>query len=286
MRIPFSAEFLVACLLAFASAIRGYAQCVTCHDLSTSSVGWGTSPDPALCGPQCSNLKDKACQENCNPALDATATFDNSLNPRLLVEQHGGKLLVKAVIPGSPAAKADIRRGDEISSVNGIVPGRSCKLTTWASRESNISALTLRRNGVKTTVELILVPIYQLARALWTGVSPNTSLASEYSLGFTWEAGSGYLQITGLLVGSAAAKSGLVVGDRIVFINSRPALNDDSLNKIRPSESHYGVRLDVIRNGKAKTVTVQSTSLLDVLSTVSESDVLKAAQLPVLAAFR
>jgi predicted metalloprotease with PDZ domain len=265
-----SISFLTGLVFILAAVAITSAQCVTCHDFDTQNGGWTASPNPAICGPDCSIYKDKACEPNCSPTV--SVNFEDSLNPGLLVEQRKGRLLVKTVIPDSPAAEAGLRRGDEILSVNGIAPGRSCVFSTWSSRDlASISKVTVERDRRKLQVQLKLLPVYELARNLWLGTPSAASKGGRYSLGLALESGDGYFRVTGLLQGGPAAKSGLIVGDRIVSINSHQVSEAQAFDSLKPADGRFGVILGVIRNGAVRAISVDSVSLVDALSGVSES---------------
>jgi len=261
-------------------------ECVKCHDGNGASEGWKESPDLTVCGLQCQNIKDKACQMDCVNAdtVPAGPGFDSALNPGLLIEQRGGKLLVLSVIPESPAAQAGIRSGDEITSVNGTLPGRSCTLTTWRSRDSAaVSVITLRREGVARKVELALLPMRQFEARLWTGAQPRDAVADQFSVGLTWEADANAIRVTGLLLGGAAARAGVALGDRIVSIDSRGAADESALADLQPRDRRYAVKLGVIRKGRVNEISVESTSLIEALSAVSSSETRASAGLSVVA---
>lgn len=278
----FSWAWLLAFALSSSNSWAQQVQCVTRHDHQTTGGGWFFSPNPASCGPQCQNIQNKQCRMNCIPTAPADSSFGENLNPGMLVEQRAGKLLVRAVIPASPAARAGIQKGDEITSINGIAPGTSCKLTTWSSRESaGRSVVTIQRPGVTEKLELALLPIQELARRLWTGSEPREVLGDLFSFGMTWNVGVNEIQITGLLQGGAAARSGLVLGDRIVSIDSQPA--NSALISLLPRDRRQMIKLGVIRDGKTREISVEPASLIESLSAFANDAPETSVTLPIIA---
>ena len=259
-------------------------QCLTCHDFIASSEGWFQSPDPGLCGTDCQNIRDKACRSNCIVTAPVGVGFDAALNPGLLVEQRGGKLLVQGVVPGSSADEAGVLIGDEIAAINGSIPGRSCSLTTWSSRESaTASVVTLRRDGATKNIALTLQPMREFAALLWRPSQINVPLGDEFSLGMTWDVGANDIRVAALLQGGAAARSGLLVGDRIVSIDARPAIGGSAIARLQARECRFAVKLGVLRDGSVNEIAVASASLLDALSAFSGSAAPESAHLRVTA---
>jgi len=210
--------------------------------------------------------------------------LDAALSPGLLVEQRGGKLLVQGVVPGSSADEAGVLKGDEIAAINGLVPGRSCSLTTWSSRESaTASVVTLRRDGATKNIALSLRPMREFAARLWIPSPINVPLGDEFSLGMTWDVGANDIRVAALLHGGAAARSGLLVGDRIVSIDSRPAIGRAVLASLQARDRRFAVKLGVVRDGSVNEIAVESASFLDALSAFSGSAAPKSARLRVTA---
>jgi membrane-associated protease RseP (regulator of RpoE activity) len=98
-----------------------------------------------------------ACRDFCHGLLAKLEA--NNLHPGILVWQKTGRLLVKAVIPHSPAEEAGIVAGDEIISVNGMEPGSGCILRGWEfERNPGFTILAIRHQSAVRVVQIQLAP--------------------------------------------------------------------------------------------------------------------------------
>ena len=168
---------MLAATLLSALATTCFAQsCVTCHDFSSSGGGWTSSP-----GVTCSGSGDCTRAQNCSTGIEEDACSSGAgrscrgsadSNPGLFLEQHGGRLLVAAVAPNSPAKAAGVAVGDEVVEINGTSPSRSGARSTWASdRNPSVTEVVIRRNGQTRRLSLQLLTWRELA-FLAIGVNP------------------------------------------------------------------------------------------------------------------
>ncbi|WP_299805814.1 Do family serine endopeptidase [uncultured Shewanella sp.] len=133
--------------------------------------------------------------------------------------QHGG--FINEVMPDSAAAKAGIKVGDIIVSVN----GRSIKsFQELRAKVATMGAGTkvefgLIRDGDEETVTAVLGESTQAAEAAAGAVHPMLQGAKLET------AGSSGVEITDVAQGSPAAASGLIKGDIIVGVNRTKVKN-------------------------------------------------------------
>ncbi|MCG9728543.1 DegQ family serine endoprotease [Shewanella sp. Isolate13] len=155
--------------------------------------------------------------------------------------QHGG--FINEVMPDSAAAKAGIKVGDIIVSVN----GRSIKsFQELRAKVATMGAGTkvefgLIRDGDKETVTAILGESTQAAEAAAGAVHPMLQGAKLEN------ASSSGIELTDVAQGSPAAMSGLIKGDIIVGVN-RTKVNNLKALKSALKEQKGSVALKIRRD--------------------------------------
>jgi len=128
--------------------------------------------------------------------------------------------LVTQVLPGTPAERAGIKRGDVLLSFNGK-PVRSVKelqLLVASSALAKKIPVEVLREGTRLTLEVIIVareentaPVAQV---------PETDAMPWLGMSFA-ESGGGVL-VTEVAPGSVAANAGVQPGDRVMAVNRHP----------------------------------------------------------------
>ena len=130
-------SFLVGiCLSVVLATPSAFSQliCVTCYGDFKVSNGFFTSQ---VCNPRV------ICPGSLGSRVaPLSASFLESPNPGIVARQENGKLLVVAVLKGSPATVAGVRTGDEILTINGKIPGTaSCKRSAGWSTDGLTTSL-------------------------------------------------------------------------------------------------------------------------------------------------
>jgi regulator of sigma E protease len=149
--------------------------------------------------------------------------------------------VVGAVTPDSPAAKADIRRGDRILTV----AGRS--VDTWeefflaiATRPNRELTVTLTRQGS------------ELARQVTPGTVPD----SKYEIGDIGVWPDAHPNVPRVTPGEPAAKAGIQPGDVILDINGEPIVLPTQLVAIIGKNTGNPINITVRRDGQRRSFTV------------------------------
>ncbi|HXT40451.1 MAG TPA: trypsin-like peptidase domain-containing protein [Candidatus Angelobacter sp.] len=129
-------------------------------------------------------------------------------------------LAVTDVEPGSPAAKAGLQKGDEITQVNGRTPGSFIQCIELISASSDHEAiLAVRRNGERKDIRVRMVPLSQLVRQK-LGASVQELDKDELAESFGFHRGEGLL-VADVEQGGPAARAELQRGYLITAIDGR-----------------------------------------------------------------
>jgi membrane-associated protease RseP (regulator of RpoE activity) len=215
--VPMRSFLVGICLSVVLATPSAFSQllCVTCYGDFKVNNGYFTSQ---VCNPHviCPGSR----------VAPLSASFLESPNPGIVARQENGKLLVVAVLKGSPATVAGVRTGDEILAINGKIPGTaSCKQSAGWSTDGLTTSLVLRRGSEDIPLKLAVMRLGSLLLAsskltLASASSRDAFMTSApFTFGFAWTQESGYVEVDEILSGSPAQAAGLSVGDRIVSIN-------------------------------------------------------------------
>ncbi|MGH6874809.1 MAG: Do family serine endopeptidase [Aestuariivirgaceae bacterium] len=165
--------------------------------------------------------------------------------------------LVSDVTPSSPAAKAGIKTGDTVVSVDGadILEPKDLARRIAQIKPGKPAELTLVRDGkqTKVSVEIGTMPADLDAAALTKSPTEKPEPANLASLGLTVEpsaSGDG-LTITAIESGSSAEERGLRVGDTILQLNGTDVSSLQDLRQELESASKTGQKkvLMLVRSG-------------------------------------
>lgn len=151
-------------------------------------------------------------------------------------------LRIKSVDPGSAAAAAGLRPGDSIEQFNGYRIDGRVDFRTVVIAARNPVAVRLRRPGT--------------AKPLRVGLRLK---GDPYRVGVTWDADSAEpecVYLRRVVPGTAAAKAGLKVADRIYAVNGRRVLGSDEFHKLIATEE-ASLRMTVERAGVIRVVTLR-----------------------------
>jgi serine protease Do len=170
--------------------------------------------------------------------------LDDSLAPSLGLPKDSGEI-VRAVVPGGPAARAGLRQGDVIVSVNGrpVTPDQSVSFLVANSAVGSRIPLEIIRGGRRQIVNVVVTqrpteeqlatingtndgpaqtpggdPAVVPQRALGLSLAP---LTPELARAANLPAGAHGVIITAVDPNSAAAEEGLQRGDLIVSVGNQ-----------------------------------------------------------------
>jgi S1-C subfamily serine protease len=129
-------------------------------------------------------------------------------------------MTVTEVEPESPAGKAGLQNGDEITEVNGRTPGSFIQCIELISASPNHEAiLAVRRNGERKEIRARMVPLSQLVRQK-LGASVQELDKDELAESFGFRRGEGLL-VAEVEQGGPAARAELQRGYLITAIDGR-----------------------------------------------------------------
>jgi predicted metalloprotease with PDZ domain len=221
------------------------------------------------------NPKGKCLNSECSElcVLSVSAISRGDLTPGFMTNQKSGSLVVVAVVPHSPAQRADVRVGDELLSVDGIsAPFKGDKRPTWQSATTHL--IILRRDRELLSKEVASVSTDALIASLPALTDPLTPVefsgnfrsplrAAPFMSGLKVHRDGTDLVVDSVLLGSPAAEAGIRPGD---------VLSDVGLAPARVQYSSYREILDlrVKRGYNARHVKVKFASLTDILDGSSE----------------
>jgi len=148
--------------------------------------------------------------------------------------------VVGVVAAGSPAAGADIRAGDRITTVAGH------RVDTWdrfftevASRPNREVKIELTRDGVELTRR----------------VTPTTAPGkTRYELGGIGVAPNVRPQLVSITPGDPGDRAGLKADDVILQVNGEPILNPQQLRDVIARHPEDPITLEILRSGSTQTV--------------------------------
>jgi regulator of sigma E protease len=152
--------------------------------------------------------------------------------------------VVGAVTPDSPAAKADLRRGDRILTVAGR------RIDTWdqfflavGTRPNREVTITFSRDG----------------RELTRQVTPMAAPASKYEIGWVGALPDAHPNVPRVTPGEPADKAGIKPGDVILEINGEPIVMPAQLVEIIGRNTGNPITVSVRRDGQRRNFTVVPT---------------------------
>lgn len=257
---------LAASALPAPSFAQGY--CTSCHDYATYD-GWMTSPTSCTQAKTCFSAR---------PPL----AYADLLQPGVLTEQRSGRLYVAAVVVASPASSVGLRVGDEIVSVNDVLPGTSCTEMTWDSPTSpGTTRMIVNRNGRELAFSVSLKPTAVLVAEAWkaslaggqavpAAVRPHDIKAlmglGPYLAGITIGRHDNDLQIVDVLPGSPAAAMDILSGDHLIAVDG-VRVNEDSVSvaKLNASAQRTTFALTLLRGSRERTVHITTEGVSQLL---------------------
>lgn len=143
------------------------------------------------------------------------------------------------ITANSPAARANLQVGDLLLAVNGT------------PIDSTITAQDLLGNNTGKTVQLTI------DRAGSQSTFPVTLNPSKPALGVVLDAAVAPVRVAAPAAGSAAAQSGLLVGDVVTAVNGKPTPSTLAINAILAALQNGTVTLTVTRNGATQDLQAQ-----------------------------
>jgi len=138
-------SLFVANALVIVCASRIQAQCVVCGGDYQTCYGYGNSGNGLHCTVTCS----------CGLAR---VGYLDTLHPGLFMKDENGKRIVESVIPASPAAKAGLRPGDVILSINSGAQHSCGQGWAWSSA-SHSTVISVERGDKTRQYRVPLAPI-------------------------------------------------------------------------------------------------------------------------------
>lgn len=195
------------------------------------------------------------------PALAAPGGF---LGVYLVEDERGRDgALVEEVAPDSPAAKAELRKGDRIVAVDGTPTPNSKALIGILTRGSAGQKLSLRvsRDGWERTLEVTLAGREPAAARAPTPPAPRPQGESGFLGVFLRQGPQGEAVVDGVRDGSPAAQAGLQSGDVVKTVDGRevrdPSAFVATLGALPPG---HKVKLGIRRGGAlGRDITVEAT---------------------------
>ena len=162
---------------------------------------------------------------------------------------------VVSVDPNSPAAKADIAKGDLFTQVEGtpIANQRDFFYQIRPRYAGETLTLTVRRGDATLSREVTLVDQLRPYVAGFLGVLPEPVARSDDA---------GGMQIRFVYPNSPAARADLRSGDRITRMGeSAIASNEDALTAMQAVPAGTAVELEIVRDGQSRTLTIEAAAL-------------------------
>jgi len=178
-------------------------------------------------------------------------------------------LVVADVVKDSPAAKAGIKKGDRLLTVAGVKMNRFAQLSREIARKPPGTKVTVEvRRGDETltltatladrpgtveapTGDVEVIPVFGPPR-LGIQFQP---LSGDLAKHFGVPDGRGVL-VAAVEPGSPAAKGGVKVGDCLVAVEKEPVADGSALRALLRKHAGKSVTLDLIRDRKPISVTV------------------------------
>jgi regulator of sigma E protease len=154
-------------------------------------------------------------------------------------------VVVGAIAPDSPAAKADLRQGDRVLAVN------DRDVETWeqfllaiGSRPNREVSIKLLRNGT------------QLTKTLTTVVAQSQSRFEVGDIGIMPDV---HPHVPSVVSGDPAEKGGIKPGDIVLAVEGEPITFSSQLKEAIAKRPNQPITFAILRNGQTQKVVVQST---------------------------
>ena len=252
--------------------------CVTCHDFATNDDGYKSS------------VIDCSAPMNCFRVLKpAEKGYLDTLHPGFFLKREPGSFRVSEALSYSPASRQDaVRRGDRILRINGFTTKFYSEDYGWDAGGANRGSclLEIERTGDVKQVRVALRTVRSLLNEAWStrysGQRPiqgmNWIPAPElggiegaYTAGINWWPRDNFLEISDVLVGSPAHRSGIQVGDRITLIEGRPVVATES-EKLLPGPKPTMVRIEVERQDERRVAAIEKIGLSTLLYSIAQME--------------
>ena len=231
---------------------------LTIGTISTQAYCIKKGTDEDTCIQSCEDSTCSSTQCRCaNPNRPSVGAYLETPHPGLFLEQVGGRLVVNAVLPDSPARTAGILPGDEVISVNGRRFSLGCGHSDAWGDGGRVSKLTLKRGTKEWTAVIRLVPVRTLLERAWLStdrqltpaaaraVRDRSKLYGLYLFGVLVAVQQERLTVLDVLRGSPADLAGFQVGDKILLVNGRR--EHSPLRLVKPLTRPAEVELVVAR---------------------------------------
>jgi C-terminal processing protease CtpA/Prc len=171
-------------------------------------------------------------------------------------------VVIKEVMPDSPAAKAGLKDGDIIVSIDGVKveSERDIRKTLRDLDNPNALAVEFLRDGkplnISVTPEKRDMSMFAQLGGNYIGVDLQ-ELDADLAKYFQTQPGAGVL-VARVEPNSPAEKGGLKSGDVITQLNGKPVTRDEHLRAaLNDAKEGENVSLTILRHGKVQNVTVK-----------------------------
>jgi membrane-associated protease RseP (regulator of RpoE activity) len=271
IRSPYFGIGLLLLLASSADAHRRHACCVKyITDESSCSSVCSTSECPkGYC----------RCAEEEIIGDGGSSGFIESLHPGVLLAQVRSRLLVEAVLPGSPAEASGIRPGDEIALINGERPfDRDTLGSSWEFQKTGMSLVEVVRGGKKIAFTIHLVPVKSLLEVGWflreshgtaarvrdvRRQQPDEAYGTHHFGMRLARAGESWV-VTAVLAGSPADIAGVEAGQELIAVN-RVGASDELIDKILNASVNSSVQVTLRDRNGSRSVHLVSMRITQIL---------------------
>lgn len=249
--------------------------CISCHDFNTNDDGYKSS------------VVDCEYPLNCfvvGPL--ASRNYLDSLHPGIFLRREAGSFKVTEVLSYSPASLLDaIRPGDRILAINGFTTKFHTGDYLWDAGGKNKGSclLEFERAGNARRVSVPLRTVRSLLDEGWRSryeghkreqginwvpVSESGGIEGAFSAGVKWWPRDTFLEVSDMIVGSPAHRSGLEPGDRIASIEGKPVAAGSRL--LLPGSEPAVIRIEIEREDGRQPVDIEKVGLSTLLHSIGE----------------
>ena len=175
-------------------------------------------------------------------------TLDSELAESFGLDRAAGALITQ-VLPGTPAEKAGLKRGDVLLSFNGkpVRSVRELQLLVASSALNETVPVEVLREGLRLTVEVTIVARDERSVAeLKDPADQNMPW-----LGVTFIQDGDGVSVSEVKAGSLGAKAGVQVGDQVLAVNRQPIKTFSDLQTARQRAQGDDRVLLLLKRGEA-----------------------------------